>query len=79
MYIILLPSFMHITPFYLVDDGRVWLQGSEQKEIRKYNCSLPYLSKHRKKKRENPFFFSLFPFTQSLPHFQGATVNFVVI
>jgi len=28
---------------------------------------------------KNPFPFFLFPFTQLFPHFQGATVNFVVV
>ena len=47
------------------------------KEIGKYNCSLSYLSKHRKRKIRKPLF--LFSFTQSFPHFQSATVNFVVM
>ena len=52
-------------------------------EVRKWGSVIshfPYLFKHRKKNIwENPFFFSLFPFTQLFPHLQGAIVNFVVM
>jgi len=61
-----------------IDIGAAWIQGSG----RKWEVSFPtYVvhSKTGKEKWENPFSFSLFPFTQSLPHFQGATVNFVVM
>jgi len=47
------------------------------KEMGKRYFSLPYLSKHQKRKMRKPFFFSLFPFTQPFPHFQDAIVNFV--
>jgi len=49
------------------------------KEMGKYNCLLPYLSKHQKRKIRNPISSSLFSFTQSFSHFQSATVNFVVM
>ena len=59
-----------------------WLVSRKWAEVRKCEVSFPTSIVHpntRKRKWINPFSFSLFPFTQSFPHFQGATVNFIVM
>jgi len=49
------------------------------KEMGSIIAHFPIYPDTGKENEKIPFSFSLFPFTQLLPHFQGATVNFVVL
>ena len=79
-------SWMWKTPSYMTifDKKSMGVFGCKEvggsKVMGKYNCSFPYLSKHRKRKMRKPLFLFSFPFytiTSSLP--RCATVNFVVM
>jgi len=53
--------------------GAVWIQGSGSKELGKCYFSLPYLSKHRKRKMRKPFYtnISSFPFYTNISSLLG--------